>query len=534
MLEIAPLNPIKFFSDLPYDFDHAVPKCYAQKWELADFTTLQLLSDLALITCRLKKFETNVTVLSYSVAKIDAAVANETFSVWETSIQFSGIEEGYYYLEVTGLDEFGDIDSVVYSAPLEVLEEHPGTMLFNYTNSYNDFNVLFDTNLIFNVRVEGTIQNFTPRADDEIYNDQKRNATKLSSIPYQTFILYVGNQYGLPDWMTDKINRVMSCDQIKIDGNWFEKIEGATWEVARIDDYPFSGIQIEIMPAVNHFLERLHFEDDNTNDMVLLRLANNHYNIDEDLTVSGIAKRYTMLDYISVIRRGATFTMNVGLTDGGNEIGTFAVDETENVFHVRYLFDGNATIYLTGIQGSNDISLVYDQIDETVTTSPTDPQPPSSLPQGACIMYHCTYEQLAQQFNIVSGDAKPEGNWVGWKLCNGQDGTYDMRRRMPVGWMDDITSRYGTPGTEGGAETVSLQVGNLPPHEHKIPRRRYSNMRGGGDITIHAPEWPDSGQVADNVVTEDGSGGDLPGGGARGLSFDIMNRYVVTVFVVKL
>jgi hypothetical protein len=59
----------------------------------------------------------------------------------------------------------------------------------------------------------------------------------------------------------------------------------------------------------------------------------------------------------------------------------------------------------------------------------------------------------------------------GWVECNGQNGTPDLRNRFPLGWSISNTSR--TPGSVGGAETVTLNLNQIPVHTHSIDTYNY-------------------------------------------------------------
>lgn len=56
-----------------------------------------------------------------------------------------------------------------------------------------------------------------------------------------------------------------------------------------------------------------------------------------------------------------------------------------------------------------------------------------------------------------SGSTPPDG----WALCDGENGTPDLRGRFVLG---ESTSH--ALGSKGGSETVSLNNNNLPPHDH--------------------------------------------------------------------
>ncbi|TGN26758.1 phage baseplate protein [Empedobacter tilapiae] len=53
----------------------------------------------------------------------------------------------------------------------------------------------------------------------------------------------------------------------------------------------------------------------------------------------------------------------------------------------------------------------------------------------------------------------------GWFLCNGQNGTPDLRGMFIVGY-DDRNADYNAIGKTGGAKEVTLNVNQIPAHKH--------------------------------------------------------------------
>lgn len=104
----------------------------------------------------------------------------------------------------------------------------------------------------------------------------------------------------------------------------------------------------------------------------------------------------------------------------------------------------------------------------------------------------------------------------GWAVCNGMNGTLDMRGMVPMGATNVPSSGAGSmyggvevPSDAGdavGADGVQLQPNNLPPHKHPYVDRRqgYSGAgdthasNGGGYAVFSTNE-----QSGDNVTTND-------------------------------
>ena len=75
----------------------------------------------------------------------------------------------------------------------------------------------------------------------------------------------------------------------------------------------------------------------------------------------------------------------------------------------------------------------------------------SVLPRGMIMMWNSTAATIP----------------TGWQLCNGTNGTPDLRGKFIIGSTGDASGLYYT-GTTGGAAGVALTVDNLPSHTHDL------------------------------------------------------------------
>lgn len=69
--------------------------------------------------------------------------------------------------------------------------------------------------------------------------------------------------------------------------------------------------------------------------------------------------------------------------------------------------------------------------------------------------------------NFFTGTGLGISNLTGWALCNGQNGTTDLRSRFIVGYDPAVTD-YNTLGKIGGSSSSALGIANLPAHNHAI------------------------------------------------------------------
>lgn len=88
----------------------------------------------------------------------------------------------------------------------------------------------------------------------------------------------------------------------------------------------------------------------------------------------------------------------------------------------------------------------------------------------------------------------------GWAICDGTNGTPDMRGRVPVG-VDTGQTEFDVLGEAGGAKTHTLSLGETPAHAHG------GNTQGSGDIGHGSPTIGDAGAhrhyLADMKTTAD-------------------------------
>jgi hypothetical protein len=96
----------------------------------------------------------------------------------------------------------------------------------------------------------------------------------------------------------------------------------------------------------------------------------------------------------------------------------------------------------------------------------------AEMSPGRIQPFSLTAAQLADEANFVqSGDTagKGVGEYLGWALCNGNNGTPSLDAKF-LRWST------AAAGSAGGSDSVTLSVPNLPAHTHDI--------KGGA-----APTW---------------------------------------------
>jgi microcystin-dependent protein len=113
------------------------------------------------------------------------------------------------------------------------------------------------------------------------------------------------------------------------------------------------------------------------------------------------------------------------------------------------------------------------------------------MPQGGIIMWHGAVNEIP----------------MGWALCDGTNGTPDLRDRFVVG----AGGRH-SPGETGGAEMVKLEIANMPRHNHVNGEYKYLS-KCNTQYTSNGGSLDNVGYPEPNLIIVDqvlDSGGDQP------------------------
>lgn len=123
----------------------------------------------------------------------------------------------------------------------------------------------------------------------------------------------------------------------------------------------------------------------------------------------------------------------------------------ETASYIAQLNSANPTSTDTVSQADDHLRLIktvlkntFPNLDQPVTATPA--QINSPIPSGFIGLWSGTIATIP----------------TGWVLCNGSNGTPDLRQKFVMG----AGNTTNTPGTTGGSSTASLTTANLPAHTH--------------------------------------------------------------------
>jgi len=489
------------YHTMPFD-DRFDPTNYFQKVQKDDNNLrVQLLSDfvptLALYDCH-DKFIKDIPFTSRTIQ-------NASFLVYDAVPDYTGVAEGSYYLKLTYTDENSVVQDL-RTSPLNVADDWEGTLLLEYTNTFNDKGVIFVNDdkslLVFGFRIEASFDEYQPLSDDIDYIDQVHDSEVLNNTPYDNEKLYIGTDQvtgGAPDWAIKKMNLIFTLNKVAIDNQYYNRVDGSKFSPTRPDHGELiNGANvrptywsIDIIPNLNFNLQQLNTGDIPTGDIIVIKKAwpLTPTVFTGSFSVAGVFTDNTNLIRLALWNNGLdAFDVLIGTTPGAQDIAKFEVTaDLTNSLDIGHPFNSATTVYVTMPDGVNvKAYLDYNQYDSAAI----DPIAPTSFGfKGMTMIYtEITEGDFALDFNIATGLGLR--NYVGWALCDGQNDTQDRTGKYSRCWNKSLPL---TRGTRTGNENSQLiqtedQVGR---HRHLTPNSNDASGYGKPATGDRPQEGPD-------------------------------------------
>jgi hypothetical protein len=175
---------------------------------------------------------------------------NDSVTVHYNAI--TGLEDSVYTVTVNGLTS----EPFMVCSSDSLLEE---TILIRYSHKDNNsaFDNIFwidDQQQVFEFRVEAGFKpnGYNAHVENEQYRNQMQEIEDLYSIPYDSFILTVGNSSGVPYWFAKHLNRMLCLSMVEIDGTKYVRSETSIPELSQvIEDSQLFHISVVLEPQYN-------------------------------------------------------------------------------------------------------------------------------------------------------------------------------------------------------------------------------------------------------------------------------------------
>jgi len=268
-LSFSKLCPVQFYpqtysQDGRYNFKHMDAYSFAsqseryggyqpynQKWQTNDSIPLQCITNslgpvqIDVVNKHGRVFDT------YLMDVITTTAVALPYILYETTVELSGLEEGTYFLKCTaGIDA---ATVVFISEPLCVKESHTKTMLFEYSNTRNQAATIFSTGYAPCFRVESFLHDFAPGSRFSSYEDEPANMYLIEGQAFRKFSLFIGDGFGVPPYVADKVNRIFNLNTVLIDGKAFVRDEDAQLDpVSRVNGMPGTWWRLPVREAFNY------------------------------------------------------------------------------------------------------------------------------------------------------------------------------------------------------------------------------------------------------------------------------------------
>jgi hypothetical protein len=143
------------------------------------------------------------------------------FNVYEFSINFIDVSDGFYYLR--GIATSSN-ERIIVSEPIDVKLKHEGTNLITYRNEDNAFDITWTSGYIGTVRVESLFgHKRTIGGDQSITRDSSYSLVKVSA-KAQRILLF--ETFMLPMYMHEKLGLIFRCDSVNINNVTVQAEEG--------------------------------------------------------------------------------------------------------------------------------------------------------------------------------------------------------------------------------------------------------------------------------------------------------------------
>lgn len=235
MIKIGEICPL-FFSPIKNEFQQDID--YIQRFYTTDRILFQVFSDNSddVLSCYVKDLITDdIIPILFSEYQI-----NSITTLYQAEI--SGLKDSIYKLVVEEENTADIRESEHFSICSDslLLQE---TCLIRYSHEDNNspFDNIFwigDIQQIFEFRVEGGFKpsGYSAKVDNEQFRNQVQKIVELYSVPYATYTLTCGNASGIPYWIVQFMNNILSLSYFTVNGDMYVRSGNSIPEMTQVSE----------------------------------------------------------------------------------------------------------------------------------------------------------------------------------------------------------------------------------------------------------------------------------------------------------
>jgi hypothetical protein len=264
VIEYSFINPLRFkkqgFSssfNTKYFDQHLLPDTildfeessdYHQPWQVSDLIHIQIKTDNLSVQINFHQEEDgdiihNVFFTQVSTAVIIVGGVPTTFYWMEAYVDLNSVGEGHFYATIVGGSDTLESNKIC----VQTAQKH--TVLIKYFHSEFHEDIIFESGIVFYLRINAFVRHNLPERQSTTYEDQVLNVVNLKGLPYNSWTL-ITEAHGIPTYMIDMINRACTCDNLFFDDRQFTIPDNSKWEEKQQELYVLRGWGIDIRERV--------------------------------------------------------------------------------------------------------------------------------------------------------------------------------------------------------------------------------------------------------------------------------------------
>lgn len=221
-------------------------KPFGQKWQTNDNTPLRFITNGSSMNDVVIYNGKGTIAGTITPTNISNPAVVLPWQLWDVTIDWSLYPPNNTYYALfsfgTGIDKKEFI-----SEPCLLKTEWPDTILIEYSHDTNQTDMIW-TGFSSKIRVEAMIHKFEPKSKTSDYEDSRMDVEILDGEPYRgwEFILLQS-----PDWLADKLNRILLLNNTLFDGYAYVKDKGAQLELVELQGSPYGIWKVPIREKNN-------------------------------------------------------------------------------------------------------------------------------------------------------------------------------------------------------------------------------------------------------------------------------------------
>lgn len=230
------------------------PDNYAQKWLPGALVKMQFHANYGPVQIDLIRCDGSV-ITNVVPQAVETGLYDTGFVTYE-AVFAPPSEAGYWYVllkvgELGEAPEFETLEQLISEPQQSLSATAKNILTIDYKNDFNDQDIVFATGIIFTFCVEAVIGPLTPKSEKTLWEDQPLDLEVIEARPFRVFRFILGDAYGVPDWVADKMNRIFCCTNVILDGVQYTQVDGSEWEPQQADYIARQGWRTDIRQTKN-------------------------------------------------------------------------------------------------------------------------------------------------------------------------------------------------------------------------------------------------------------------------------------------